>query len=416
MLVLAGPVAAVGPVPYGEEFVRLGESWPDGGTVLQWRDNATGLSLGSADYRQQLQDLEHAGGPYADALAEPLASLGRYHRQNGEYAQAQRLYLRALHVVRINDGLYSKRQVPILKELLDSYRMDGDLETLDARYDYFFRLYGSGQPPYTALRLRADLEYLRWQREAVRMEIEKDETRRLLALYQLNQQLLDGVAMDESADYTLYRELVLSQLRNLYLVQDRVAPKDETIGVAPDTPIFGQEWGEEDFATVRLQAIQRTGLARGRAILEALIARTPPQRPEELARAYLELADWNQWNGREREAGAAYEQVFKLLGQANRQDLQQQWLGQAVELPDNGAFWQSRFQQQDQPRQVVRARYDVSVQGRASNIEVTPAESHDEKLASILRRQLSQTRFRPRFVSGQAQADEHLVRDYELID
>jgi hypothetical protein len=411
---LAHPVAAVGPVPYGEDFVRLGERWPDGGPVLQWRDSSSGPARGVADYRRQLLEMEQAAGPYADALAEPLASLGRYHRQLGEYEQAQQLYLRALHVVRINDGLYSERQIPILKELLDSYRAAGDLEALDARYDYFFRLYGSGQPPYTDLRLRAAVEYLRWQREAVRIGVEKEQSRRLLALYDLNKQLLDGVAADESASFALYRELVLSQLRNLYLVSDRIAPEVQTIGVHSNTPLFGADWSSEDFGKKQLEGISRSAVTRGRALLEELIARTPPRQPDELAGVYLELADWNQWNGHEGAARQGYEQVVELLQQANRQDLLQQWLARAVELPDNGAFWQPR-QELSQRRHVVQARYDVSARGRAKNVEVTAADPEDERLASTLRRGLGKTRFRPRFINGQAQADEQLVRDYELL-
>ena len=80
---------------------------------------------------------------------------------------------------RINDGLYSERQVPLLRELLQSYREAGDYEALDERYDYYFRLYGNGQPPYTEIRLRAALEYLRWQREALRLGVGGRELERL---------------------------------------------------------------------------------------------------------------------------------------------------------------------------------------------------------------------------------------------
>ena len=55
-----------------------------------------------------------------------------------------------------------------LRQGVYSFRIGavGDLEALDDRYYYFFRLYRSEQPPCTALRKRASLGYLRWQRAA----------------------------------------------------------------------------------------------------------------------------------------------------------------------------------------------------------------------------------------------------------
>ena len=133
-------------------------------------------------FQLQMDEFESKDGPYADGLAEPLLGLGRHYARRGDYEQALQLYRRALHIVRLNDGLYSKRQVPVVRELLDTVRLSGDLQALDDRYDYFFRLYGRGQAPYTDIRVRAALEYLRWQREALRLGIDNNGNRRLYDL------------------------------------------------------------------------------------------------------------------------------------------------------------------------------------------------------------------------------------------
>ena len=150
-------VVAKSPELYGREYVRIDRSWEDG--------SPRGLPVpreeyGDADesaFLEQIQTRELSGGPYSDALAEPLSSLGNYYRDQGKFDEALDLYERALHLVRVNDGLYSERQIPLLRELLDTYRLAGDMQALDDRYEYFFRLYGNGQPPYTELRLRASL-------------------------------------------------------------------------------------------------------------------------------------------------------------------------------------------------------------------------------------------------------------------
>jgi len=416
--VLCSLAQAGDPTPYGEYFIRLGEHSPDARVVSTQHTNlAPSAAPDNASYLRQLSVLEGQGGPYADSLAEPLTDLARMHRQGGDVKQAQQAYQRALHVVRVNEGLYSEGQVPILKELFDLYRMTGDMATLDARYDYYFRLYGSGKPPYSPVRLGAAVEYLRWQREALRLEIDERETQRLLALYTLNEEVLQGVRDDPQVDPDTYRELVLSQVRNLYLMDNLYEPRDDIQGTGPNSRIAAAAWGlEEDASQHRLEIFQRKALTHGRKLLEDLIARTSPDQAETLAASYLELADWNQWNDRRAEALVAYGQVEKVLLDAGMTNLSQQWLGQPVELPANGAFWQPRQLTAGEEPVVVQARYDVTAAGRADNIEATALSSENEGKAGRVRRNLDGTRFRPRIVNGEPEAELQLLRDYEVLN
>jgi tetratricopeptide (TPR) repeat protein len=416
-LLLATPTVWAGKYAYGRAFVRVGESWADGGPVPGQPESGTGAAQDEGQYQRQVDELEDEGGPYADALAEPLTGLGRHYRQRGDMAQALRLYRRALHVVRVNDGLYSERQMPILRELLDAYRVSGEMEILDDRYNYYFRLYGNGQPPYTGVRLRAALAYLRWQREVVRLELDENEDQRILALYHLNDELLQAVAAEPSVALQWYRDLVLSQMRNLYLLEDRFAPTVQNTGLAPSTPVLAGKWEQKDFDKKRLELIQRGALSQGAGLLQALIDRTVgTAQSTELARLHLELGDWYQWHGKYRRAGEQYQQVVQLLSQESRADLLQQWLGQPRELPDNGAFWQFRPAQKGDPPVVVSVRYDVSARGRASNMQAGVSDPANEGLASRLKRKLAKIRFRPRWVSGVAEPVSQVQRDYQLIN
>ncbi len=418
-LFCAVPVPAVhaaSGTPYGQEFVRLGVEWPEGrprgsgGSV-----SAAGRTAQVVGYERQVAESETSGGPYTDGLAEPLAALARHRRDRGELQQAERLYRRALHVVRVNDGLYTQRQIPILRELLDTYRSSGDLATLDDRYDYFFRLYGRGQPPYSEVRMGAALEYLRWQREALRRGLDADDKRRLLALYELNDELLRGVAADDSADPRWYRQLSVSQLYNLYLIQDLMAPQMQNRSGVPNTPLLASDWDEQDFRVNRLETLQRDAVGHGARLLqESLSSGTVP--PEELASMHLELGDWYQWNGFAQKASEQYGEVVRLLRETGRSEMLDEWLGEPVELPDNGAFWQPPAPEEGQRRVQVRASYDVSARGRANNIQTSVAAEEDEDVASSLRRKLARTRFRPRFSSGAAEAQAGVVRDYAVLD
>ena len=73
-------------------------------------------------YEAQLEQMEISAGPYATGLTDPLLNLAHYHKARGDFDEALQSYRRALQLVRINDGLTSPRQLPILRAMLEIYR------------------------------------------------------------------------------------------------------------------------------------------------------------------------------------------------------------------------------------------------------------------------------------------------------
>lgn len=414
------------PEFYGEKFARMGQGWADVRPPKVELLPVSESENPSRSFQLQLDEFESKAGPYADSLAEPLLGLGRYYTQRGDYEKALELYRRALHIVRLNDGLYSRRQAPVVRELLDTVRLSGDLQSLDDRYDYFFRLYGRGQPPYTDIRVRAALEYLRWQREALRLGIDTGESRRLLDLYALNEDMLD-VALG-SISFTLEDrwKLSLGQIRNLYLLQSKVKPPIEIIGSKSNAamqPMSGQDL-EMDFTQRHLQTLRRNAFRAGRTVLDNYLASIrvveggqQAGRVMELrARAMLELADWYQWNGSYSSAAEYYSGVVEMLIAADRAELVQQWFSDPVELPDNGAFWQPSPNREGAQQIIVSANYDVSARGHVRNINAQAQHEDGVKKVYRFKRKLAATRFRPRFENGQAVATRTLSREYVLYN
>jgi hypothetical protein len=286
---------------------------------------------------------------------------------------------------------------------------------LDQRYDYYFRLYGSGQPPFTEVRLRAALGYFSWQREALRLGMDGERHQRLLDLHRLNGDLIEATAVDSRVTPVQYGEVVLSQLKNLYLLEDRVEPRVEKIGVVETAPAFGGEWEQTDFDRKRLETLRKGALSQGVNLLNGAIERSEGKAtPVELAKLHLALGDWYQWHGSAR-AGAQYQRVVELLSAAGQQETLDKWLGQPVELPDNGAFWQPPLQSEGERRILFETRYDVTESGRISNLSGAAVSPEDEERTSRLERQLKRTRFRPRWVNGRAEAVTGVERVYEWV-
>ncbi len=415
------------PEFYGEKFARMGQGWadvrpPKVDPVAVSESENHNLSL-----QLQLDEFESKAGPYADGLAEPLLGLGRYYSQRGKYEKALQLYRRALHVVRLNDGLYSKRQAPVVRELLDTVRRSGDLQALDDRYDYFFRLYGRGQPPYTDIRVRAALEYLRWQREALRLDFGKGESRRLLDLYALNEEMLDAAVSSVSFTLEDRWQLSLGQIRNLYLLLSKVNPPNEIRGLKGNLAMqsmSGQDM-ELDSTQRQLETLRKNAFRVGRTVLDHYLASTQVVEEgseqaghviEFRARAMLELADWHQWNGNYASAAEYYSGVVEMLIADNRVELVQQWFSAPVELPDNGAFWQPSLNRDGAQQIIMSANYDVSARGRVRNINAQAQREDDAKKVYRFKRKLAATRFRPRFENGQAVATPTFSREYVLYN
>lgn len=409
-LLLANPTAAAPAATYGRDFVRLDRQWPDEVPVVPAVKPPPRLGQAAvvAAQRERLLLLEQEQGPYAPSLAEPLMDMGRYLQENGDPAQARLLYQRALHVLRVNEGLYSENQMPLLRSLFAVHRSLGDWQALDGRYDYFFRLATtSGQ-----LDGETAMEYFRWQREALRRQLDSSDYRRLLSLYEANEQLL--ATADPALDSAGYWKLVSSQLRNLYLVQALVSPRTVTTtrGFTSPAPLRSEPLQEMDVHEQRLTNVQRSAVSRGTALLSDFIDSAGLRDEQLRAQALLALADWHQWNGVRGGAGKDYRQVIGHLQATGQEHLLGEWFGSPVELPDNGAF----SRDPGEGGVPVSVRFTVSEAGRPRDIEATAADESQKGFAMRLYRSLLATRFRPRFEDGVAVATIDLERDYRYLD
>jgi len=382
------------------------------------------LVTGQADlYMEQISALERQAGPYGAGLDEPLSALARAQRASGDVDGALGSYRRAMHLIRINEGLYSERQLPLVREVLDLYRDAGDYATLDQRYEYFFRLYGGGQPPFDEVRLRAVLEYLRWQREALALGLESPAPeRRLLDLYQLNKSVLAAVNEDPDVDGQWRIALLESQFTNMYLLQEHIKPRiSESMagaGTATTRQLYGVASMEEaDPLESRLVALKRTLVSKGRTLAEQLLELLPQMDLVQQGRVELLVADWYQWNLMRSRAAEHYARAYALIETSGEREVLEALFAEPVELPDNGAFTGlTPLASADSAGSLLAARFQVSEKGRAVDIVVSVTDEALRGKGIRLRRQLSQVAFRPRYTSAGAQPSEAVKREYQVFN
>ncbi|MEH6637467.1 MAG: tetratricopeptide repeat protein [Halioglobus sp.] len=405
--------AARGHLPefFGHEYVRAEED-PAAAPAAAPASQAArpGLSAPESHYsfNQQVTDREKAGGPYAPGLWEPLISLGLYYQGLGDYAAARDAYQRALHISRVNDGLNSELQIPILRELLTIYRTMGDYKALDGAYIYYNRLRVPGTPPYEQRTIDDALEYLQWEREAYAQRTDGLQLRHLLQAYLVNARMLRAMAAEPDIRFDWYQQIALSQLQNLYLLlgADPVlqAPSGGTGGTG----------GSDAIVDMHVSSLQHGAFIKGKHLLRDLVDRAHNSPPREMAAVRLELGDWYQWNGEYRGAGREYAEVVSILRNANEEQLLEQWLAQPMELPDEQSLWQQNRASAGQ-EQVVVARYKVSARGEISNINVSTSGEDDSGSARRIKSMLLDTHFRPRFSQGKAERSGEVIRRYRLL-
>lgn len=105
LVVLAGTVVAQ-PATDGEPSVAESRSALEAWTLLK------------EDYEARIAAEQSRNGALSPALVELLVALGLAHQEYGRNDLAVEVLGRALHVRRANDGLYSFEQVPLLRQLM----------------------------------------------------------------------------------------------------------------------------------------------------------------------------------------------------------------------------------------------------------------------------------------------------------
>ena len=408
------PPVAMAHLPslFGREYIRAEQlanrQSPDMAVPLEIKPGVPG------PYEEQLEDMALGDGPYSSGLTDPLAGVAQIYKQRGQYDEAIESYRRALHVIRVNDGLKSERQLPLLKDLMAIYRIVGDGQALDDAYHYYFNIHGNGHPPYTEASIAANMA---WQREAFGVKIGGKAQSRVRAVqaYLRNAQMIEEMAAQPSLNVDWYEQIVMSQMANLYMVMGEDLEEHVPVGM-PSGAMYGSEAQSEAFVRDRISVIQGSGEKIGRKLIQSLIDRRQESPATKRATLYLELGDWNQWNGSLRRANEAYATVETLLLGEGENELLATWLAEPVELPDERALWRSATGLSREQHPVMTARYDVSEKGNVRNVSVSHSGDSADWPANRLKRLLRETHFRPRFAGGQPLPATNLERNYQVLD
>lgn len=103
-------------------------------------ENPDDFSDALAGYEARIRDLEIEDGAYAEALVQEMLSLGSLYQSLDDHEQALSYLEKALHINRINMGLFNLEQENIVEEIIQSHIALGDLQAADQQQEYLFFL------------------------------------------------------------------------------------------------------------------------------------------------------------------------------------------------------------------------------------------------------------------------------------
>ncbi|MAT50655.1 MAG: hypothetical protein CMK32_05675 [Porticoccaceae bacterium] len=263
-------------------------------------------------YQQQIQAQENLASTYDPALGETLTGMARVLQRTGNHKAALDAYQRALHIARVNDGIYSLSQEPMLRGMIDSFQAQGEVPSIAENYDQLYWLYtksfGEDDPRLVPL---LD-EISEWHLTAYSQNPDKQ------GLYHLvkSHKLVAGAIEALSARLGNGTLTVLPLLHNLVLTNYYLADHQRRYPVArrqgfsfqTANSVMAEPLTQDEILVVN-------SYDNGKRAHEWIISslyHNPDTRPAELASAMADLGDWYLLFGRTASARKVYAQAWQL--------------------------------------------------------------------------------------------------------
>lgn len=394
--------------PYGALLYRDGDA---GAEYRPFRPLLPDAARTVPTLQQRVSTREALTGPYSPELLATLNELGAAHFGRGDYRDAGLVWGRAIHLLRINEGLESPAQITLLQQAGEASLASGRLAEADARQRQAYALARKHFDPAGPEMQQAAGRYADWLRNAYLAGIDRERYRRLVAMFDLHDEL--GAAVDASRGPDslghlpyLRGRLVAAYLLSLY--------PGESVGRTSDA---GLAAGEGKLALIRFLELKREVFREGERTaqrIQAILSAHVQSSPREHAEATLTLADWYQWHRRYAQSLPLYRQAWALAG-----DEALAWrarvFGEPVELPPGIVFQPGNLRSAEGEDTMLALRLDVSRQGRVESIAWMPEAPVPEPLIETRARALlSELRLRPRLADGEPVDTPGLERYYRM--
>ncbi|MDD9957490.1 MAG: hypothetical protein OXU66_00985 [Gammaproteobacteria bacterium] len=134
-------------------YLYAQEPEPDGQSTEELEARALEISQEISARQAAIENIQSDLGIFDPSLIEAYGDMARFYTELEDYNNAIRLYTDALQIARINTGLYSHEQIPILDSLIENNGRASEWEEVDNLQELYYLI-------NSRLYELADLEYL----------------------------------------------------------------------------------------------------------------------------------------------------------------------------------------------------------------------------------------------------------------
>lgn len=360
-----------------------------------------------AEYQATVETLEFDGGAWDQALVEQLVALGTLEQQQGDHAAAIPIFDRAIHINRINAGLHTLEQIPVVEKMIESHLALGNWEEADQYYEYLFYIQQRAYGPHDPRMIPVLDRLANWNIQAFNIRYGESLAFRLSTA----QILLSAAASMVSAHFGEDDSRYIKYRRGIANSAFLVARHPELMA---ETQRFEYR-NAEDLLLSKLDAHNASRPAAFQAGEESLreIVRHYAGRDDatyELAAALADLGDWYLMFARRRAAQDLYTEAWEILSRSEHaEEWTQQLFGQVVPIPTFANSAEHLLSQSVTTSEGNAVNYDyadvvfdVTVNGEVRNIEIlSEANAYNSAQFSRLEREVRNSYFRPKVVNGE---------------
>jgi hypothetical protein len=357
-------------------------------------------------YKDAIARIESTQGAYGAGLGEVLLGMALALQSQGRHEEAISVFKRGIHLTRVNEGLYSTAQVPLLQGEIASHIAARNYALADERHRYLYRVQTHGITSGHAL-TAAFLQQAHWQYEAYQLGLGDQGYNRLMNMWDLYRLALNDVIAREGENSPDLLTPLHGMLQAQYLISN-------------------YQWQESDQGSGddvrarqnlhRFTAYQAQSYQKGNAVIAAIHGIEEKRTGAELAaaQATVMMGDWRLWHGDYDAAVEAYSEAqTELAQQDDAQTYIARIFGEPVVLPDIDGL--RPLPPITAPERAdILLEFGVNERGRVINLERLDENEEQDGRAIRLMKKLRKTKFRPRFEAGQAVETEKVVKAFSI--
>ena len=378
-------------------------------------------------YEDAVRELESSHGFYDPELGKELVGLGLAYRTSGRHGDAIEAFKRSMHVTRVNEGLYTLSQLPVLDLIIAENTELEDWKKLDQNYHYLCWLYRRNFGDNDVRLLPAVDRAARWHLRAFDSLLGKRPFGHLLEA----DKLLDQAVTIIETQYGPTDSRLIDPLGRLALTNYKIAlyaaNVEDVTEIRPSFLTIGMDDLERWFKEQRVrEQVAMDSYRRGKRALSRvaeIYARNPELSVASHATAIAHLGDWYQVFDMRYRAMDQYREAYTLLQNAGtpREHIDRLF-GRPHSISDFGV--PPADEHKDEPQQIARDRNgaehvsaydgpaapvtpsvtascDVTAAGEALNVKILENNYDTGKSSSRdLAERIAKARFRPRIEWG----------------